>query len=196
MCIFSSDKVFIIPFLSKVTLFLKSISLLEIIKNCSKGWWQSYRAVEFYVLLRLFFAVLCFVALAMFPFLILYCPFYIVLLFLAWGLLDIFQAWLGIFILKPSSIYSPPRSLILALINYAEIVIVFAVLVFSFNDSFTPRFYSIWQSLRYSIGIATTLGSIYEPSKLVGYLLFYGEILFILVFVLVVVNRVLSYFRQ
>ena len=113
----------------------------------------------------------------------------------SWFLLSIFTTWFDIFILKDEpGLLSPTRSLILALVNLFEIIFIFAILAFILRGDFHPNICSNWQSLRYSIGVITTIGSDFEPYRPGGYLLFYFQLLFGVLFLVVIIGRVLSYF--
>jgi len=123
------------------------------------------------------------------------------LLLLIWRLLNILGAWLHVFIVGPGDVKSPPRTLLLVLINYLELVVMFGFAAFVFKYSFYDSsaltyqtFSSILHSLRYSVGIMTTIGSSFEPHGCVGFALFFLEIFFGLLFIAVVIQRALSYF--
>ena len=91
---------------------------------------------------------------------------------------------------------SPVRALILTVINFAEIVVIFAVLDFNLPSSFTPAFVSIQNSLDYSVRIMTTLGwDKYEPAGF-GYVFFYIQIFSGIGTIAIVIGAVMSYFKR
>jgi len=86
---------------------------------------------------------------------------------------------------------------VLAIINYFELSIIFGLLSFVFRyDNFNPAFVTVTESLRHSIGVITTMGSRFDPASVVGGLLYYFEIAFGLAFLVVIISRVLSLFKQ
>lgn len=116
-------------------------------------------------------------------------------IFLSLRLIEIIWAWAHVYISPAGFIKSPLRTFILTGINYFEIVFIFAVISFFFKHDFHPQLDSIAQSLRYSIGIMTTMGSNFEPYHWRGYLLFFFEIGFGLLFLVFIIQRAVSFFH-
>lgn len=190
---------FIVPFLTLIFKIFECMSPLTLFRRLSHifhkefGW--SHLAVEIYVLVW-FFLLVGFIWLiwAMEPF-----PLCILIFLTAifiWRLLDISQSWFNIFMKKEVEVLSPVRSLVLAVINYFEISIIFALLSFLFREgNFNPSFTTVTESLRHSIGVITTTGSRFDPASVAGGLLYYFEIAFGLAFLAVVISRIMSVFR-
>lgn len=188
---------FIIPFLTIIFNFLRSISPLTLVTRICRvfreSWEVSYLAVEIYVVawfsLLLLFAWL-FSRIECLPL------FIFILAVSIWRLSDISQSWFNIFFYQEPEVLSPVRSLVLATINYFELAIVFGLLAFFFREEFNPAIVTITESLRYSIGVITTMGSRFDPASWVTGLIYYLEIAFGLAFLVVVISRVISLFRQ
>ncbi|KTB48879.1 hypothetical protein DEALK_17260 [Dehalogenimonas alkenigignens] len=121
----------------------------------------------------------------------------LLLLVIIWRLLDISQAWFHTFLKHRVKALSPVRSLALATMNYFELFIIFGILAYQFRtDNFYPSFVTITESLRYSIGVITAMGSKFDPASVLGGLLYYGEIAFGLGFLVVIVTRILTLFKE
>jgi len=197
----------IAPIIKAIATFLyETISPYRVIENIfGKNWCtnRKYHRVDKFV-----FFSFCLELLFLIPLVFLDYPFRWGLIFvipasllLIWRLSNILGAWLHVFIVGPGDVKSPPRTLLLVLINYFELVVIFGfaalVLKYSFYDSSVltyQTFSSILHSLRYSVGIMTTIGSSFEPYGCVGFTLFFLEIFFGLLFIAVVIQRALSYF--
>lgn len=123
-------------------------------------------------------------------------------LFLMYRLFDIFQSWVNMFLLtEDPKLRDPSRNLVLAFIGYFEVIIGYSVLAFIFKSGFTcvsntHTFHHIVDSLRYSVGLLTTIGSNWEPSAWYGYFFFYTQVLFGVLFVVVVIQRIIILIRQ
>lgn len=109
-------------------------------------------------------------------------------------LYDIFQSWVYQFILmedwRPVNIY---RSLVLVIIGYFEIIISYSVLYFILQDNISKSFYSVCQSLYYSVTTSTMIGSNdWQPVKPWGYVIFFSQIIFALLFLTVVVQHIIG----
>lgn len=117
---------------------------------------------------------------------------------LCYRLFDIFQAWVNMFLLEHDpQLRDPNRNLVLAFIGYLEIVIAYSVLAFLFKNGFKNvstalTFGDIVESLRYSLGILTTLGSNWEPSAFNGYSILCTQLTFGLLFVVIVIQRIIT----
>ena len=202
------------PGLHEYFKILQKISILNTLYWLTKkrgrwgGCWDekyAWRRVEKYVFICLCIESLFIYLVGLSPFnpqWLLYLLVVFMILLLLWRLSDIIAQWFNNYIFGSGKLLSAPRFLILTLINYLEITIIFGILAFVFKSGFQntslfnlqPAFWSPWQSLRYSIGIVTTMGSVYEPSKWYGYLIFIGEITFTILFLVAIVNIALSFF--
>ena len=106
------------------------------------------------------------------------------------------------FLLKEDpELRDPLRTLVLVLIGYFEILVAYAVIAFLFGSSFqnvlnTGTFDHVGDSLRYSVGVLTTLGSTWEPSACNGYLILYTQVLLGIIFIVVVIQRVIALIRE
>ncbi len=205
-CHSSRRRSFFLCVVWKVFRFLRHISIyywihICFIRNRGIHWWarNRYHIVDGYVLSWLFIidgSLIC--LLHSIPCLGYKCWFIGLTSFLIlWRLLDILQAWVYVNILneqpKPMS---TPRMLFLDFIAFADVIIIFGVFAFFAKTTFHPSFCTIWQSLYYSVTTITTIGSDYSPISRCGYLLFYGEIAFGVLFLVVVIQRVLSFYRK
>jgi hypothetical protein len=119
-------------------------------------------------------------------------------------LIGILMMWIINYIFQEPGPRSRGRFIILTLFNYTEVTVIFGALAFlykhdfvstnipifvnSYPLSFSPGF----ESFQYSLGIATSLGSKFEPSGPLGYLIFVGQILFVITFVTVVIQIAIS----
>jgi len=197
---------FIVPLLRNIFGILSKISPLEVFyrvtKLFGKRWdeLREYKRVEIYVFIYLGIELLFF-GLFFYP------PFSSSRVFigattfvLCWRLLDIFEKWFNNYILGSGKVLSAPRFIILTLINYLEVTIIFGVIAFvlrdGFGDGLGNPFTSVLQSLRYSVGIMTTMGSVFEPSKWYGYLIFFGEIALGILFLVAIIHIALSFFPK
>ncbi len=186
----------VIPCLGILICILESISPLTWIKRR----FQYHFTVEVYVLATLVIAIIFTLLLwkydslaSSYPFRVFICA------ILIWRLSDILQAWLKIFLVGRAEVASPSRSVILTLINYIEIAIIFGIIAFANEDFFTPTFGSILNSLRYSFNTilpVIPIDQTFIPHYCLGNVIFYSEIAFELLFILVIIQRVLSLFRE
>lgn len=156
------------------------------------------KTVELWVLFWLFIEVVAFI-------LTLICANFasfawIVVLLSVYRLASIFRVWFTVFILSPPEPASKPRLIILTLINYAEIVITFAVIAFvskgSFGTEQQTSFRSGVDSLRYSVGVATSLGSHFEPTTWLGYIIMLFQIMYVIIFITTVIQIAVSSSKQ
>jgi hypothetical protein len=186
-CIFK-----IFDHISPLTLLTRLVRLLR----KRKRWKPSYLVVEIYVVTWLCLLLLSIWLIATNePFSL--AALVVISAVLIWRMLDISQAWFNIFLRREPKVLSPPRSLVLATINYFELSIIFGLLSFLHRiDNFYPTFANITQSLRHSIGVISTTGSNFDPASVGGGFLYYSEIAFGLAFLVVVISRVLSLYRS
>ena len=190
----------IVPLLTVVFKIFKCVSPLTIVARLvrlfHKSWEPSPVAVDIYVLIWCFFLIFlaCLVATIQSFSLV---ALTVISAILVWRLLDISQSWFNIFLRRKVEVVAPVRSLVLAVINYLELWLIFGLLSFLFRyGNFYPPFETITQSLRHSIGVITTMGSGFDPASVGGALLYYFEIAFGLGFLIVIISRVLSLFRD
>jgi len=120
------------------------------------------------------------------------CPFLAIIIY---RLFDIFQFWTNEYIIgriHSTSLVNISRTLILNIINYAEIIISFSLIAFIQRhlfkgvDCMTQAFY-------YSIRNAITIGSDVTPIGFWGYTIFALQVLFILLFLTVVISNIVGY---
>jgi len=112
--------------------------------------------------------------------------------------LDIAQSWVNVFLVKqdPKILY-PVRALVLTIINYIELILSFSVLGFIWNNTFKPEpFHNLGDSLVFTLGTMTTIGSKYEPFSTGAWTIYILEIAFGLFFLIVVIVRALHFFEQ
>jgi len=190
-----SRRGFIIPVLTWIFNKFSFVSPLTWIrclaKRFGRSWGWSPLFVEIYVLVT--FSLLCF-----FVWWVYISELLCVAIagYAIWRLVDILQAWFNTFKDPDIQASSSLRSLVLAAINYLELTMIFGLLAFFFrHDNFYPEFANIRESLRYSIGVITTMGSHFDPASWVGGIIYYSEIAFGLSFLVVIVTRILSYFK-
>lgn len=178
------------PILCYIFLALKYFSILTYLK-CKKNWSQSYIVVDLYVTAWFCVGVV-------FLFLVHLCPFewvrYLILALAMLRVLDIIQAWWNIYFVPPYDARAP-RNIVLTLMNYAELVIAFAIVgfVFSWPPYFEHGSMEIWGAFRASFRTMTPLGLTQEPPTLPKGALFYLEYVLGLIFLVVLINIVLSY---
>ena len=112
---------------------------------------------------------------------------------LSYRLLDIFQSWVSQFIVsKDWQPINPYRSLILVIISFTEIILIYGTLSFIFQRAFSEPFLTISESLYYSVTTATAIGSSWHPISVAGYALFYTQIMFSILFLTFVIQRILK----
>ncbi len=160
---------------------------------------RSYICVDWYVISWLAIGIIMFFLLLFFPEFGQQCVVRVIFtLFLSYRLLDIFQAWVNMFLLKEDpELRDPLRTLVLTLVAYFEILVAYAVIAFLFKSGFqsvlnTGTFDHTVESLRYSVGILTTLGSTWEPSAFNGYLILYTQVFLGVLFIVIVIQRVIA----
>jgi len=178
------------PILCCVFLGLKYLSILTYLK-CKESWSQSRAVVDLYVIAWLGLGL-------GFLFLLHLCPFqwvrYLILALAMLRVLDIVQAWWNIYFVPPYDARAP-RNIVLTLVNYAELVFAFAIVGFVLTcpPYFEQGSIEIWGALRASFRTMTPLGLTEEPPTLPKGALFYLEYVLGLIFLVVLINIVLSY---
>jgi len=155
---------------------------------------NKYKLVECYVILWLFTIIAAFIFIEKAQCLFLF--------FLIWRLVDLFQSLFSINILSEDpSPYSITRMLILVLISVIEVSVIYALFYFVNGDFFISSngqyLRAKGESLYMSVTTLTTIGSDFSPSNsLVGYSIIYSEIIFGVLFLIVVIQRIVSLFKN
>jgi len=112
--------------------------------------------------------------------------------FIAYRLFDIFQVWFLHFVLPDWNPINTSRSLILVGIGYIEVIILYSLLVFMLKDDFIG-ITCFQQAFLYSLGNAITIGfGIIRPEEPWSYVIFVTQIMFVLLFLTAVVNRIIG----
>jgi len=126
----------------------------------------AYRAVDYYIALWLFVAIgFSFIV----SLLTLSCEWNTVFLILAsYGLFEIFQKWVGDFITEDPHPQDPKRTLVATFIAYAEIVLLYFVLVFILKSNFEIRKWQ--QALYYAMTLGA--GTDFKPDNFLGFVIF------------------------
>ena len=184
-----------VPSLTWVFRKLKFISPLTIVRHFIRRTRQSHLAVEIYVVVCFSILLLLIWPVSVLDPLSLFGRIFLAI-FLVWRQLDILQAWYNTFLKEEVKAISAVRSLALATINYLELAVIFGLLTFIFRSgNFYPGIVTITESLRHSIGVITTIGSRFDPATPFGSLLYYSEVVFGLVFLVVIIARVILLFK-
>ena len=117
-----------------------------------------------------------------------------------WRLYDIVVSWIYLSFLRDEDPHHPGRSLILTFFHYLEIAMVFTIVNFILQGYFQPAFGNdIWNSFHYSVSVLVPIIALdlkYTPVCCFGYAILYTEIAISLLLHVVIIARVLSYFRQ
>jgi len=110
--------------------------------------------------------------------------------------------WVERYIFGPPEPRSIPRFIVLTLLNYLEIIVIFALFAYGARSNFvngdliplgvTETFSPWFDSLRYSIGISTTLGSSFQPLGIIGHTIFFAQITLAILFVTVIIQIAVS----
>lgn len=119
------------------------------------------------------------------------CIFSIVfVVFASYRLLDIFQTWVGNFLLKDPDLRNSYRTLILTFVGYGEVVFWYSILAFIFKNNFIDI--GDWQqSLYYAMG-TVTIGTDIKSNTPFGFVMFSTQLMFTILFLSVVVNKIIS----
>lgn len=114
----------------------------------------------------------------------------------SWRILDIVQSWYNVTIRPPYFLASPIRLLILVILNLIEMIFIFTIISFSIF----PKLFSfnIDNALIYSISVIVPTISAQSilPRTCIGNAIHYGEVVIGLIFLIVIIHRTLSLFRQ
>jgi len=185
----------ILDVLRAVFWFFSRLSISRVIvyfkaRKYGSGHRKLYQCVDWYVfswiLILILFIIMVNVLSIRFP-----CS-CIIVAFVSYRLFDTWQSWVSQFVLSaqwsPRSVY---RSLVLVFLGYIEVTFLFSLLAFIFKDDFMG-IYCWSQSLLYGFGNAATIGSGIAPVTGVGYTLFAVQIMFTLLFLTAIINRIVS----
>ena len=179
---------FLFSILEKATLlgFLRFL----FIRMLHRKWFvlNSPFAVDIYVCFWLAMELSVF----LYPFTSILIPFIFSFIFL-WRLIDIIQSWFNAFIQAPYNASSPMRSLVLVMLNYVELAIIFAVIIFSFQAHFRPHPFYMFDAFFSSLTILIpVVNPVVTPISIPGLAIYYGEIFVSLVFYIVIIQRALA----
>jgi hypothetical protein len=159
---------------------------------------RRYLAVDWYVFAWFIFELfIFFLLLKIFPAIASNHVFNIILLVLiSYRLFDIFQSWISQFVLggvpakwKPINIY---RSLVLVFIGYFEVIISYALLIFTLKNNF-QGISSLGQALYCSVRCTATIGYDITPIGCTGYAVLITQIMFVILFITAAVNTIISH---
>ena len=155
---------------------------------------NAYRLVDGYVLAWLLFELYLFTFSVINPDYITASWFvWLVRILVSYRLFDIFQAWVNQFVLMPDwQPVDPYRALVLVFIGYIEVIFSYALIALVFPHSFSGIFETGWQALYHSVTTAITIGSNSQPTIPSGYAIFCTQIMFSLLFVTAVIQRILG----
>jgi hypothetical protein len=174
----------------------EKLSLLNWLTRLKPEWHGNVSVAETYVVGWWLVEVILFTLLAVSPNLAGHTSFLIlVLVLLIYRWYNIISYWFHTHVLT-GRVSSPIRAFILTLINFTEMLVIFAILDFILAKSFNPPFVSVANSLDYTIRTMTTLGwDVYQPVKF-GYILFYIQIFSGIGTVAIVLGSVMSHFTR
>ena len=187
----------IYPLVDRVFRLLEIVTPLGLLRYISirrlhRKWFVLYSplAVDLYVCLWLALEA----SMLLYPFVSVVIPRIFTYVF-AWRIVDIVQAWFNVTIRPPSNISSSRRLFILVLLNYVEIAMIFAVMIFSFQTNFMPHPYYMFDAFFSSLTILLpVISPVVTPISLVGLAMYYGEIFISLIFFIVIIQRTLVLF--
>lgn len=198
---------FLIQYLSQLFGCLKYVSPVEWVRCISTCAKNSKSATEIYVLCWLVVELVFLVLLFIWPTISSTRGFFIT----AWvlftlRLLDLMQVSFNTLIfdrirsIQKGLTYErdPERWLLLNLMNYAEIIIIFGIFYSLVRDAFAypintiNTINTVWQGFYHSVGIATLFGSNLEPKAWQGYPLFFAEIAYALLFIVLILGNAIS----
>jgi len=191
------DKGFLLPVLRSIFYCFHYLSVHRYIPYlCYK---RRYIAVEIYVIAWLSIEIVLFL-LTKEPIVCSVCA-SLLSAVICYRLFDLFQSWVSQFVLgQESDPVNPLRTLILVLIGYAEIAISYAIITFVFSNTFSTEFtlpfHDIGDAFYYSLSTAIAIGSEWRPESVGSYFIFGTQIIFTLLFLTAVVNRVFAYITR
>lgn len=194
-----TKKTILTPILGFIFLYLEFLPFPLILRKAKRSCkcLKEHSVVELYVLTFLAIeSVIFWITAKYFPGPVSIIAAIIIAIILGMRLLDIMQSWVNILLVKPEAeILYASRLLILTLINYIELVLTFSVLGYVWNASFVPKFQNLTDSMVFTLGTMTAIGSKYEPVSVGAWVIYVSEIGFGLFFLIIAVVRVLTYFE-
>jgi len=113
-----------------------------------------------------------------------------------WRIVDIVQSWFNVTV-RPPYQSTPPRALTLVLLNYIEIILIFTVIIFSFQDNFFHRPIYMYNAFFASVSVIIPMvDPVITPLTLTGLAIYYGEIVLGLIFLIVIIQRTVALFSH
>jgi len=113
-----------------------------------------------------------------------------------WRIVDIVQSWFNVTV-RPPYQSTPPRALTLVLLNYIEIILIFTVIIFSFQDNFFHRPIYMYNAFFSSVSVIIPMvDPVITPLTLTGLAIYYGEIALGLIFLIVIIQRTVALFSH
>ncbi len=113
-----------------------------------------------------------------------------------WRIVDIVQSWFNVTD-RPPYQSTPPRALTLVLLNYIEIILIFTIIIFSFQGSFFHRPIYMYNAFFASVSVIIPMvDPVITPFTITGIVIYYGEIALGLIFFLVIIQRTLALFSH
>ncbi len=117
-------------------------------------------------------------------------PCCVILGFASYRLWDIFQTWVGNFVLHTPNMKNQYRTLVVTLLGYGEIILWYTIIVFTLKESF-PELNCFQNAFYYSLTIAT-VGNDTKPIGAIGFTVLSTQLMFAILFLTVVINRILN----
>lgn len=176
----------------------------RVLKWCFRDEKPSHKLVDVVVILALLFSIVIWVFLAM-PLNIPIAVKWIIIILSVWRLIDIFAAWWWVHLMARSKTVkyaigsriadereepAPIRSIILVLINWVEIVFIFT------NISSISMCVPAYDNLYYRLSIMVLDWGNGPPAPWLEALVFYLQIIFALLFILVIIQRAVSLIKK
>ena len=162
---------------------------------------RKYKAIDWFIVSKFLIALIAFILVGCFPQLVTNSVSKIVLMiFVAYFLFCTLQVWIDHFILGELHPRSAYRTLVLVFIAYGEMILWYAILTLIFWNNFElsgthQNINGLRQAFYYALSNAS-VGSNYLPVCTAGYIIFGTQILYALLFVTAVVNRVISLSKE
>jgi len=177
-------------------------------KSCYKSEFGKYRLVEEYVIGWIVFeiSVVIFLTIMAINDCYSWANWFMILLYVLFGLrlIDMFQASLNLTIFNPKQntkqdkenisdgfVY-PRRSLILNLVNLAEVVLIFGIFTFLNRAAYYPAFVSPLDSIHYSISTFTLLGNPVEVITRIGQVFLISEVIIGFTYSILILGHMVS----
>jgi hypothetical protein len=94
---------------------------------------------------------------------------------------------------QPYGVVDKRRLLILSLVNFAELIIVFAIIAFLNREHFSPSFISPWDSLLYSASTVTLVGGLNKYTSFTSQLIWLSAIIFGFIYIVLILASAINY---